>query len=100
MKDLTDEELMLLFKGGNNNAFDVLFDTYQSKSPFVLIVATSIQNSFLPLPGDFQIFCVNVPRMNQPLPALHTKQPAEHILRLAFRTDFHFLLFNRSGIFI
>ena len=31
MKDLTDEELMLVFKGGNNNAFDVLFDKYRNR---------------------------------------------------------------------
>ena len=31
MKDLTDEELMLVFKGGNNNAFDVLFDKYKNR---------------------------------------------------------------------
>lgn len=31
MKDLTDEELMLVFKGGNDNAFDVLFDKYRNR---------------------------------------------------------------------
>ncbi len=31
MKDLTDEELMLVFKGGNNNAFDMLFDKYRNR---------------------------------------------------------------------
>ncbi len=31
MKDLTDEELMFVFKGGNNNAFDMLFDKYRNR---------------------------------------------------------------------
>lgn len=31
MEDLTDEELMLIFKGGNNNAFDMLFDKYRNR---------------------------------------------------------------------